>query len=235
MKGAREDSKHPPERTLPLTIGDRTTQIQIREPSNPVPASDTHTIIIANGAGAAMHHPFIEYFYQSLAAAGFRTVRFNFLYQTVSGRRPPDRGPILEETYLRVVEGVANLPDVSVDRIVAGGKSMGGRIASLIAGRAGIDRLVFWGYPLHPPGKPEKVRDEHLYMLNAKMLFLQGTRDPFATPDVRNRVYGKLERSGKAKLILVPEGDHSLQVPKRMGIDQEDVMAKVVDVVKSFV
>lgn len=229
------------DRQIPLTYGDRTTRVEVREPRGPaIGEGGPRTIIITNGAGAAMHHPFIEFFYTRLAELGLRTVRFNFLYQHApeaapkQKRRPPDRAPVLEDLYLRVIDALVALPDVDASGIVGGGKSMGGRIAAQIAKRAGLQRLVFWGYPLHPPGKPERVRDAQLYDLQARMLFLQGTRDPFATPEIRDRVYGRLERTGRAQLILIPEGDHSFHVPKRVGLSDAEVLSKVAEVVARF-
>jgi predicted alpha/beta-hydrolase family hydrolase len=164
-------------------------------------------IILAHGAGQGMQSPFMTYFYKELARRGFLSVRFNFDYIEAK-RRVPDPQPKLRARYRGVVESV--IAQYKHQRLIIGGKSMGGRVASYIAGDTpGIDGLVFLGYPLHPPAKPDQLRDEHLYSLRMPMLFISGSKDTFARRDLLERV---VEKIGKyATLIWVDGGDHSLK------------------------
>ncbi len=172
------------------------------------PPEFTKAVIVANGAGANMESDFIRYFHGGLAESGLLSVRFNFPYQA-RGRRAPDPPGVLDEAYLSVVEAVAKRLDDGVKGIVAGGKSMGGRIASRIAERAGLRRLFFLGYPLHPAGKRDRMRDAHLYEISARMLFISGTRDPLCDLTLLS---GVLDRLPRARLVTVEGGDHSLRV-----------------------
>ena len=150
---------------------------------------------------------------EALTAAGLRVVTFNFPYIDAK-RGAPDRPAVLEETIARVWREAAA---EAQGPMFAGGKSMGGRIASQVAARGGFDPpaagLVFFGYPLHPPGRPEQRRDAHLPAITAPMLFLQGTRDPFGAPDEMQALVKTLGR--RARLEIVDGGDHSLVAPKR--------------------
>jgi hypothetical protein len=171
------------------------------------------TLVLAHGAGAGRDHPWMRQVTQALTAAGLRVVTFNFPYIDAK-RGAPDRPAVLEETIARVWrEAAAETPGP----MFAGGKSMGGRIASQVAARGGFDPpaagLVFFGYPLHPPGRPEQRRDAHLPAITAPMLFLQGTRDPFGAPDEMQALVKTLGR--RARLEIVDGGDHSLVAPKR--------------------
>src|SRR5512140_1527564 len=136
------------------------------------------TIVLAHGAGAGRDHPWMTRVVRAFAAHGIPVITFNFPYKD-AGRRAPDPGPVLETHFARVwKEAAASAPGP----IVAAGKSMGGRIASQVAA-GGFDPapagLIFFGYPLHPPGKPRQRRDAHLPRITVPMLFLHGTRDPF--------------------------------------------------------
>ena len=138
--------------------------------------------------------------------------RFNFAYQE-QGRRSPDRAPVLEATYREVLDSLAK--EREGKRLIAGGKSMGGRIASQVAaGGYELDGLLYLGYPLHPPGKPERIRDEHLYGITAPMLFVEGTRDPFCPLETLAGVRSRIPR---AELAVIDGGDHSFKVPKSSG------------------
>jgi uncharacterized protein len=169
------------------------------------------TLVLAHGAGAAQDHPRLVAHATALAAAGLEVVTFNFLY-TDNGRRVPDRMPILEATYRGVLGW---LRARGVGRLVIGGKSMGGRVASMIAAAMPgmADALVFLGYPLHPPKRPEQLRAAHLARIAEPMLFVQGERDPFGTPDELGPILAGLPR---ATLHVVPGGDHALCVPRRL-------------------
>jgi predicted alpha/beta-hydrolase family hydrolase len=133
------------------------------------------------------------------------------------GRRAPDQEPLLRETWLAAFEEAARR---SEGPILAGGKSLGGRIASMcVSDGMPAAGLVFLGYPLHPPGKPERIRDEHLYRIRVPMLFLEGTADPFARPDLLERVLAKL--GPRAELCAVEGGDHSFRVGRQRADDRE--------------
>jgi hypothetical protein len=141
---------------------------------------------------------------EALAARGVATLRFNFPY-TEAGRRRPDPQPKLEACYRAVAGAVAE----AFERPCLGGKSMGGRIASnIVADGFASSGLVFLGYPLHPPGHPERIRDEHLRRIEVPMLFLQGTRDPFATPGLLHQTVAGLPT---AELVEIAGGDHSFK------------------------
>jgi predicted alpha/beta-hydrolase family hydrolase len=165
-------------------------------------------LAVAHGAGAAMDHPFMVGFAGRMAELGVTTVRFNFVY-TQRGRKAPDPEPRLRAAWLAVFDDVRErLPGLPA---FAGGKSLGGRIASMcVADGMPAAGLVFLGYPLHAPGKTDRIRDEHLYRIDVPMLFLQGTADPFARPEALHPV---LERLGeRATYASIEGGDHSFNV-----------------------
>ncbi len=171
------------------------------------------TLVFGHGAGAGEDHPWIVRAGEGLAARGVRVVTFNFPYKE-KGRSAPDPGPVLEEAFQaawREAAGAAHGP------MFAGGKSMGGRIASQAAARDLFDPspagLVFFGYPLHPPGAPAQRRDRHLPAIRVPMLFLHGTRDPFGSPDEMQALAAGL---ATARLELIEGGDHSLAAGKRV-------------------
>ena len=186
------------------------------------------TIILGHGAGANQLSGFMRLFAAGLVERGADVVTFNFLY-TEQGRKIPDPAPRLEGCYRAVIEAALKHKKLSGNRLVIGGKSMGGRIASQVAALNGerIDGLVFLGYPLHPPGRPEKLRSEHLPKIKAPMLFVQGARDAFGTKEEIAATIKKLRLP--ATLHAVEGGDHSLKVPKKMGASQDDVYKQVMD------
>ena len=173
------------------------------------PTDPPVTLVVAHGAGAGMDHPFIAGFTRAMNDLGVATLRFNFPY-IENGRRSPDPAPYLVETW-RAAFGAAGVRGKG-EPVWAGGKSLGGRIASMAVADEDMPAagLVFLGYPLHPPGKPERIRDEHLYRIAAPMIFVEGTRDPFATPELLARVLAKL--GDRAALISIEGGDHSMNV-----------------------
>jgi uncharacterized protein len=170
-------------------------------------------IILAHGAGQGMQSPFMTYFHNELANRGFLSVKFNFEYMEAK-RRVPDPQPKLQSRYRAVVESV--IAEHGPERVIIGGKSMGGRVASYIASDTpGVSGLVFLGYPLHPPGKQDQLRDEHLYALKLPMLFISGTKDTFAERGLLERVVGRI--GANATLVWVEGGDHSLKRGKKDG------------------
>jgi predicted alpha/beta-hydrolase family hydrolase len=201
------------------------------------------TVILGHGAGANQLHPFMRLFAHGLAERGFDTMTFNFLYME-QGRRVPDPKAKLESCYRAVMAVAGEHKKLKGNRLVIGGKSMGGRIASQVAaamndqtlsdGRAvarsaipEISALVFLGYPLHPPGRPDKLRDAHLSQIKAPMLFIQGERDAFGTPDELRAVIKSLHLP--ATLLAIQGGDHSLKVPKSLGVSQPQVYQSTID------
>ncbi|MBT2587175.1 alpha/beta family hydrolase [Arthrobacter sp. ISL-95] len=166
------------------------------------------TLVLAHGAGAGMEHPFLQGFAEAMAAEGVATLRFNFPYRE-AGRRFPDRPPLAIATWRAVMDAATGLSEG--EPLWAAGKSFGGRMASMAVAEGMPARgLVYLGYPLHAPGKPEKLRDEHLYGVTVPMLFLQGTRDTFATPELLEAVVTKI--GPKATLQWAEGGDHSFAV-----------------------
>ena len=198
----------------------------------PVPAGDVGgsvfgsggtVIVLGHGAGGNRHTPQLVRFAESLAASGRRVLLYDFPY-TDRGRRAPDPADVLEAT-TRAVGDFARA-SLGAARFVHGGRSMGGRIASqAVAAGAPANGLVFLGYPLHPPGKPGQLRDRHLPRIDAPMLFVQGTRDTFARPDLLDAVLRHL--GTKATLHRIEGGDHSFGVLKRSGRTSTEVEAEV--------
>jgi uncharacterized protein len=182
-------------------------------------------LVLAHGAGANQASGFMVQLAGALAARGIDALTFNFLY-TENKRRLPDPPARLEACYRAVVQAFhdgAFGKSLGRDRLVIGGKSMGGRIASQIAaaGIEGVAGLVFLGYPLHPPGKADRLRAAHLQHVRAPMLFVQGSRDAFGTPEELRPVLKRLK--APAELCVVEDGDHSFKVPKRSGRSQDQV------------
>lgn len=176
------------------------------------PASAFATIVVAHGAGAGKDHPFLVGFSRACVDEGLATMRFNFPY-IENGRRSPDTEAVLRDAWRAAFE--AARARGKKEPVWASGKSLGGRIASMCAADAEIQPsgLVFLGYPLHPPGKPERIRDEHLYRVEVPMLFLQGTSDPFASPEPLHRVVKKL--GDRATLVPFEGGGHSFEIRGR--------------------
>jgi uncharacterized protein len=178
------------------------------------------TLLLGHGAGADQMSEFMVNFAEGLAARGVDVVTFNFLYPE-QGRKAPDRQEKLEACFRAVIGQVRD--NLRGNKLFIGGKSMGGRIASQIAA-AGVDDLrglTFLGYPLHPPGKPEQSRAEHLSRIRKAMLFVQGERDTFGTADELSPLIKRLKPG--AQLYTIAGGDHSFKVPKKLNIPQEEI------------
>lgn len=167
-------------------------------------------IILAHGAGQGMESPFMKFFHEALPQRGYLSVQFNFEYMDKQ-RKIPDPQPRMQALYRQVVQEVAEAHHPR--RIIIGGKSMGGRVASYIAAdMKEVRGLVFLGYPLHPPGKQDQLRDAHLYAIDLPMLFLSGTRDAFADRALLEKVV--LRIGHRATLAWTEGGDHSLKAGK---------------------
>ena len=180
------------------------------------PENAKKTVVLAHGAGASMDSEFLKVFAEGLAANGLRVARFEFPYMAkrrIDGkRRPPDRMDVLLAAYRHIVCAT------QAETLIVGGKSMGGRVASMIADDLEAAGLVCLGYPFHPPGKPEKLRTQHLQNLITPSLFLQGERDPLGTP-------GEIENYGLSHSITIkylPDGDHDLKPRKASGRTRDE-------------
>jgi len=170
-------------------------------------------VVLGHGAGGTRRQPFLLRVADALAASGRTAVLHNFPYSE-AGRRLPDPRPLLEAAAAAALAWARG--PLGASRVVGGGRSMGGRIASqaVAAGLARADALIFLGYPLHPPAEPERLRDAHLYGLELPLLFVQGTRDAFAREELLRPV---IERLGaRATLVRIEDGDHSFGVRKRV-------------------
>ena len=192
------------------------------------------TLVLAHGAGAPQQSAFMVGFARGLADLGVDVVTFNFLY-TEQRRRVPDRTEALDACY-RAAIGAAR-QHVGRDTVFIGGKSMGGRIATHLAAAddavaLGIAGVVLLGYPLHPPGKPDQPRAAHLPRIRVPMLFVQGERDPFGTPDELRRVLEPL--SSQFTLHVVEKGDHSL-APSRQATAVASTYSELQDVIARWI
>jgi len=194
------------------------------------------TFVLAHGSGAPMSSAFLEEIAPSIArAAGLAVMRFNYAYAELmvrtGGRRPPERRPALEAVHQAALDAArARFPDLP---LIGGGKSLGGRIATLLAAEgAALDGLILLGYPLHPPGKPERQRVEHFPAVKVPTLFMQGTRDALADLDLLRPA---LERfAGQQTLHVVEGGDHSFAVLKRSGRNPEGVFEEIAKAVSAW-
>jgi predicted alpha/beta-hydrolase family hydrolase len=187
-------------------------------------------VVLGHGAGGNRRTGLLLRVAEALAASGRRAVLYNFPYSE-RGVRAPDPPELLETTSTAVGEHARAA--LGASKVVHGGKSMGGRIASQAAAKgARADGLVFLGYPLHPPGRSQSRRDRHLPQLPCPMLFLQGTRDAFARWDL---IEALVERLGeRATLHRIEGGDHSFAVPKRSGRAPADVEREIVGAMLSW-
>jgi len=185
------------------------------------------TVVLGHGAGASQTSGFMRLFAKGLAERGLDVMTFNFVYME-QGRSVPDHKHKLEGCFRAVIETAVKNRKLKNNRVVIGGKSMGGRIASQVM--AGDDReefasdvvgLVFLGYPLHPPGNPEKLRVEHLEHIKKPMLFVQGTRDALGTPEEIKPFIKNLRPA--AKIHEIEGGDHSFKAPKKLGLSQDEI------------
>lgn len=189
-------------------------------------------LVLAHGAGAGQQSRFMVDAARGLAERGIVTATFDFDYIRM-GRKVPDRAPALEATWRATVAAARTHPDMAGLPLFIGGKSMGGRIASHLAaaGEPGIAGLVMFGYPLHPPGKPETRRDAHLPSIRVPMLFIQGSRDAFGTPDEIRALLPSLD--ARTVLHEIRGGDHSFKVPAAMR-PQADAFREVLDTAAAF-
>ncbi len=218
--------------TLNITVNERESVTALLYPA-PKSVRLGATIVLGHGAGANQLSGFMREFAHGLATRGFDAMTFNFLY-TEQKRKLPDSKERLEGCYRAVIDAAVKHPKLKKNRLVIGGKSMGGRIASQVAAADGknIAGLVLLGYPLHPPGKPDKLRDAHLKDVRAPMLFVQGSRDAFGTKEEIREVIKRLGLP--AKLYVVEGGDHSFKVPKSAGVTPQQVHESVMNEIAAW-
>lgn len=196
------------------------------------PPRARRVVVLAHGSGAPMDSDWMDAVARGLGEAGMRVLRFEFPYmrrrRESGSRRPPDRAPVLLDAWREAARAAAAAGEP--ERLVIGGKSLGGRIASMVADELGVRGLVCLGYPFHPPGKPDRLRTEHLRALKTPALILQGTRDPFGTPD-EVATYA-LARS--IRVHWLEDGDHGLKPRKSSGRTEAQNLAEAVEAIDAF-
>jgi len=209
-------SSGPEQIKVPLDAG-RAVTARVYEtgaPGTKLPPNRRAVLVLGHGAGAGPDSRFMVEFSTALASLGITTVTFNFPY-TEEKRRVPDRRDVLESCYRAVIETVRREVSAKDGPIFIGGKSMGGRMATHVAAAdpaLKLAGLVLLGYPLHPPGRPAERRDQHLPAIRRPMLFVQGSRDTFGTPQELQPVLDTLEP--KPTLFVIEGGDHSFKVAR---------------------
>jgi len=210
--------------SIPVMEGEQVSAVLSLPESKLAPRSVG--VILAHGAGNDMNHPLLVSLSQGLAKAGYRTLRFNFLYRE-KGRKRPDGQNILEKTWAGVYQFLRDHPRYRPDTILAAGKSMGGRVAAQMVaeGLLPVTHLIFLGYPLHPPGRKENLRDSHFDQIKTPMLFFTGTRDSLCDLATLKKVLARL--SALWEVQIIEGGDHSFRLPKSADRDQEAVYEQI--------
>ena len=221
----------PVEFTVEVADGSTTARHFPAGPGSPL-------MVLAHGAGADQRHRFMVATARRLSDRGVSVVTFNFLYMERK-RKAPDRAPILEATWTTVLDAVVGRLNPK-EAIVIGGKSMGGRIASQVAASTPdseawrrVGGLVLLGYPLHPPGQPQKPRVAHLPAIEVPILLVQGTRDTFGAREEIEPVFGALKT--RVDYEFVEGGDHSFAVPKSSGHSEADILDRIADRVATWI
>lgn len=195
--------------------------------TQPDDAWDGRVFVYAPGSGSSLTDPFGAFLAERLASDRVACLRFQFPY-TEAGRSLPDRNPVLEATWLAVLHAVQE----PGRQVVAGGRSMGGRIASQVAAQgAVVSGLALFAYPLHPPGRPDKMRDAHLASISVPILFCSGTRDAFATPAELTAAAAAVPQ---ASVRFLDGADHGFNVAKATGRSRADVWQEACDAFAAF-
>ena len=193
----------------------------------PAQGSTRATLLLAHGAGAPMDSDFMELLSTALSQQGIRVLRFEFPYMAArrqgQGKRPPNPMPVLLESF-RTQHAALSGP------LFIGGKSMGGRVASLLAAELRPAGVICFGYPFHPPGKPERTRTEHLTGVRTPVLIVQGTRDPFGKPQ---EVAG-YQLAERVQLQWLESGEHDFKPLKRSGLTQQQLIDQAARAAGSF-
>ena len=210
--------------SIPIGDNDHTSGVL----SLPSKGHQRTAVIVAHGAGNDMNTPLIASFAESLAAAGYPVLRFNFLYKD-RGKKAPDNYDTLAKTWAAVFSFAKDALGGKIDSWVAAGKSMGGRIASRMVadGLLPVERLIFLGYPLHRAGQADNAKSLHLYHIQIPMLFFAGTRDPLCSLDKLKEVLQRL--SAPWQLFLIEGGDHSFHVPKALKKTDLEIYSQIAE------
>ena len=212
----------------------QTPELMLAGPANP-----DWNLILAHGAGQGMDSPFMDAFAEGLARrgeglGGLRTVRFEFPYmeraRREGKRRPPDREPILLNTWRTVITALLE-KSCPRERLLIGGKSMGGRMATLIADEEKVAGVVCLGYPFHPPGKPDRLRTAHLRTMKTPTLICQGARDPFGSADD----IPSYDLAETIRFCWLKDGEHSFKPRKASGLTMEDNWNIAMDAIVDFI
>lgn len=185
-------------------------------------ANDSELVlIIAHGAGAGMHHPFMHQLAEAIAKLGITTIRFNFPYMEKGRKAPGSPKDAIYAWKAMIEETTSKFPNA---KILMSGKSYGGRMGSHLLADEGdlpVTGIIYYGFPLHAPGRDSKDRAAHLAGVNQPQLFIQGTKDKLANFEMINEVVNVLS---KAEIHEIEDGDHSFNVPKRTGISKEEMI-----------
>ena len=191
------------------------------------PRNNPLRLVLAHGAGAGMNSPFMRDVARGLAELGVTVVRFEFPYMARGGKAP-DRAPVLLDCYLEVARELGR--DHGLEALYIGGKSMGGRMASMVADELGVRGVVCFGYPFHPPGQLEKLRTAHLAELRTRCLIVQGTRDTFGTKEE----VASYKLSRRIRFHWIDTGDHSLVPLRSSGLDARTALREAEKAVAKF-
>jgi predicted alpha/beta-hydrolase family hydrolase len=221
--------------SITIAVGDRQTT-GVVYPADPARRLGA-TLVLAHGAGAGQTSKFMVNFAEGLSSRGVDVVTFNFLY-TEQKRKVPDRPEVLEACYRAVIAAARTQPALAGNKVFIGGKSMGGRIASQLAAAGdatatALSGLVLFGYPLHPPGRPEQLRIAHLPEIRVPVLVVQGERDPFGSPDELRTHFAKI--AAPVVVNVIERGDHSLAPPKGGGRSVDQVHAEIQEAAAAWI
>lgn len=230
----KTDSKSPPQaltssQSIRIPVDDESSVSGLLQ----VPAGARACYVLAHGAGAGMAHPFLAQTAQELYESGIGTLRYQFPYMERGSPRPDSPKVAHAAVRAAVLEAAKRVPDLPM---FAGGKSFGGRMTSQAQAASplpGVRGLIFLGFPLHPPGNPGEERAKHLNDVQIPMLFLQGTRDEFASLELLKGVTARLGKQSTLKLFQ--DADHSFHVPARTGRKDSDVKAELISALVSWI
>ncbi len=210
-----------------VDVGDDTTRAIFTPAENAV---DDLVFVAAHGAGGRMNDKSMLGLNKALGERGINMVRFNFLYREKGSGRP-DQMPRLEKCFEAVVERTRK--ELKPRRVVIGGRSMGGRAASMMTSKSfDCSGLLLFAYPLHPPGQPDKLRDAHLHSIEVPVLCFSGTRDAFCTPELMTKTVEPLKNW---QMHWLESADHSFHVPKSSGRNDAQVLDEVADITRPWV
>jgi len=213
--------------SIPLGNGETISGI-LSLPAADAKRNGTEVFIIAHGQGNGMTHPLLDIFAKDLAAAGFITLRFNFLYRE-KGEKTTDKKDVLYLAWQSAVRFIEHESGLNPDRIFVMGKSLGAKVAALMTSEGLLEPagLIFLGYPLHPMEEPEKVKADHFEKITAPMLFFAGTRDPYCYLPPLKKIFA-MNLNANSRLEIVEGGDHSFEVPKAFYLPTDEIYRHMV-------